>query len=48
MLSTWPLISNIFAYMAGILIGALITALIVIFARNNLMKKGKLEVDSND
>ena len=44
----WPLISNIFAYMAGILIGALITALIVIFARNNLMKKGKLEVDSND
>ncbi|MBE6830410.1 MAG: PTS fructose transporter subunit IIC [Ruminococcaceae bacterium] len=44
----WPLISNIAAYIAGIVIGAVITALIVIFARNNLIKKGKLEVDSND
>ncbi len=44
----WPLISNIGAYIAGIAIGSLITALIVIFARNNLIKKGKMEVDSND
>lgn len=44
----WPLITNILAYIAGIAIGAIITALIVIFARNRLMKQGKLEVDSND
>ncbi len=44
----WPLISNIGAYIAGIAIGSLITALIVIFARNKQIKEGKLEVDSND
>lgn len=44
----WPLCENIPAYIAGILIGSLITALMVIFIRNNMMNKGTLTVDSND
>lgn len=44
----WPLITKFPAYLFGILLGALITALLVIFLRNNEMKKGTLIVDSND
>lgn len=44
----WPLCENIPAYIAGIVIGALVTALLVIFLRNKLINQGKLEVDSND
>lgn len=45
---TWPLAENLPAYIAGIVIGAIVTALIVIFARNKEIKSGKLVVDSND
>lgn len=44
----WPLCENIPAYIAGILIGSLITALLVIFIRNKMINNGKLTVDSND
>lgn len=44
----WPLIENIPAYILGILIGAIVTALLVIFGRNRLIKKGTLVVDSNE
>lgn len=44
----WPLCENIPAYIAGILIGSLITALLVIFIRNKMMDKGTLTVDSNE
>jgi len=44
----WPLCENIPAYIAGILIGSLITALLVIFIRNRMIESGKLTVDSND
>lgn len=44
----WPLVENIWAYIAGIAIGSLVTALIVIFARNRQIEAGKLVVDSND
>lgn len=44
----WPLCENIPAYIAGIVIGAVVTAVLVIFLRNNLINKGKLTVDSND
>lgn len=44
----WPLCENIPAYIAGIVIGAVVTALLVIFLRNNMIKKGTLTVDSND
>lgn len=44
----WPLCKNIPAYIAGIVIGAVVTALLVIFIRNNMILKGRLTVDSND
>ncbi|MCH4014706.1 MAG: PTS fructose transporter subunit IIC [Solobacterium sp.] len=44
----WPLIDGIPQYILGIAVGSLVTALLVIFIRNNMMKKGKLAVDSND
>lgn len=44
----WPLCENILSYIIGILIGSLITALLVIFIRNNMISQGKLTVDSND
>lgn len=44
----WPLISKFPAYGLGIIIGSVITALLVIFLRNNEIKKGTLIVDSNN
>lgn len=44
----WPLCENIPAYIAGIVVGAVVTAVLVIFIRNSMMAKGKLTVDSND
>ena len=44
----WPLIERFPAYAFGILLGALVTALLVIFLRNNEIKKGTLVVDSNN
>ncbi len=44
----WPLCENIPAYIAGIVVGAVVTAVLVIFIRNGMMTKGKLTVDSND
>lgn len=44
----WPLCENIPAYIAGILIGSFITALLVIFIRSKMMDKGTLTVDSNE
>ena len=44
----WPLCENIPAYIAGIVVGAVVTAVLVIFIRINMMSKGKLTVDSND
>ena len=44
----WPLCENIPAYIARIVVGAVVTAVLVIFIRNNMMSKGKLTVDSND
>ena len=44
----WPLCENIPAYIAGIVVGAVVTAALVIFIRNGMMSKGKLTVDSND
>ncbi len=38
----WPLVSNLGAYMFGILLGALVTALIVVFIRNAMYRSGKL------
>ncbi|GBD67374.1 MAG: PTS fructose transporter subunit IIC [Staphylococcus equorum] len=45
---TWPLVDNLWAYILGLLIGAIVTALLVIFARNRQINAGKLVVDSND
>lgn len=44
----WPLITNIPGYIGGILVGAVVTALLVVFWRNHDMKKGTIVVDSND
>lgn len=44
----WPLITRFPAYALGIIIGSVVTALLVIFLRNNDIKKGTLVVDSND
>ncbi|MCI5839422.1 MAG: PTS fructose transporter subunit IIC [Peptoniphilaceae bacterium] len=40
----WPLVSNLLIYVLGILIGSLIIAIVNIYHRNNLIKKGKLNV----
>nr|WP_318382802.1 PTS fructose transporter subunit IIC [uncultured Enterobacter sp.] len=42
----WPLVTNLGVYMFGILLGAAITALLVIFSRHLLWRKGKLLIDS--
>lgn len=44
----WPLISNFPAYILGIILGSVVTALITIFLRNYEIKKGSLVIDSND
>jgi fructose-specific PTS system IIC-like component len=44
----WPLITRFPAYLLGILIGSVVTALLVIFLRNSEIKKGVLKVDSNE
>lgn len=42
----WPLVSHLGVYMFGILLGALITALLVITSRHMLYRKGKLLIDA--
>ncbi|KNC08697.1 PTS fructose transporter subunit IIC [Klebsiella sp. RIT-PI-d] len=42
----WPLVTNLGMYMFGIVLGALITALMAIFLRNMLYRRGKLLLDS--
>lgn len=42
----WPLVSNLGVYMAGIALGAMITALLVVFSRHMLYRKGKLIIES--
>ncbi|WDB36718.1 PTS fructose transporter subunit IIC [Escherichia albertii] len=42
----WPLVSNLGVYMAGIALGAIITALMVVFLRLMMFRKGKLLLDS--
>lgn len=41
----WPLVTNLGAYMFGIALGAVVTALITVFIRNILFKKGKLHIE---
>jgi len=40
----WPLISGIIPYIIGLIVGAIFIAVINVFHRNNLIKKGKLVV----
>lgn len=42
----WPLVTNLGSYMFGILVGAVITALITILIRNSMHARGKLTIDS--
>ena len=42
----WPLVTNLGAYMLSILVGAVITALLVVAIRNNMHKRGKLAIDT--
>jgi len=42
----WPLVTNLGVYMAGIALGAIITALMVVFLRLMMFRKGKLLIDS--
>lgn len=42
----WPLVTNLGAYMFGILVGAIVTALITILIRNSMYARGKLTVDA--
>ncbi|MCN3569216.1 PTS fructose transporter subunit IIC [Escherichia coli] len=42
----WPLVTNLGVYMAGIALGAVITALMVVFLRLMMFRKGKLLIDS--
>lgn len=44
----WPLVQGLPQYILGIIVGAVVTAMMVIFWRNSLINKGKLTVDSND
>ena len=44
----WPMITNIGAYIFGILLGASIIAVVNVYYRNNLIKKGKLSVTDED
>lgn len=40
----WPLVTNILAYIIGLIVGAVIIALGNIFYRNHLINKGELEI----
>jgi len=40
----WPLISNIPAYLTGLIAGSLFIAVTCVFYRNRLIKKGLLEI----
>ncbi|KEN03428.1 fructose-like permease IIC component 1 domain protein [Escherichia coli 6-319-05_S1_C1] len=42
----WPLVTNLGVYMAGIALGGVITALMVVFLRLMMFRKGKLLIDS--
>ncbi|WP_318389264.1 PTS fructose transporter subunit IIC [Enterobacter sp.] len=42
----WPLVTNLGVYMFGILLGAVITAGLVIFSRHLLWRRGKLLIDT--
>ena len=42
----WPLVTNLGAYMFSILVGAVITALLVVIIRNNMHKRGKLNIET--
>ena len=42
----WPLVTNLGAYMLSIVVGAAITALLVVIIRNSLHKRGKLAIDT--
>lgn len=42
----WPLVTNLGVYIFGIVLGAVITALLVIVSRNMLYRRGKLLIDS--
>ncbi len=42
----WPLVTNLGVYMAGLALGAVITALMVVFLRLMMFRKGKLLIDS--
>lgn len=42
----WPLVTNLGVYMAGILLGAVVTALMVVFLRHLMYRKGKLLIES--
>jgi len=42
----WPLVTNLGVYMFGILLGAVITAGLVIFSRHLLWRRGKLIIDT--
>lgn len=42
----WPLVSHLGVYIAGILLGAVITALMVIFLRHMMYRRGKLLIES--
>ncbi|SFN82872.1 PTS fructose transporter subunit IIC [Proteiniclasticum ruminis] len=41
----WPLVSNKLAYVGGLAVGVIFVALVNIYYRNNLIKKGKLVVE---
>lgn len=40
----WPLIDGIIPYIIGLAVGSILIAVINVFYRNNLIKKGKLEI----
>jgi len=40
----WPLIDGIVPYIIGLAVGSILIAVINVLHRNNLIKKGKLEV----
>lgn len=40
----WPLVDGIIPYIIGLAVGAILIAVINVYYRNNLIKKGKLEV----
>ncbi|MDR9890886.1 PTS fructose transporter subunit IIC [Pseudenterobacter timonensis] len=42
----WPLVSHLGAYMFSILVGAVITALLVVLIRHSLFKRGKLAIET--